>query len=360
MDKELGAIILVLLASIHLGNCQQQTYNYTDNCTKIIVNITVDIVYPQTDGKNGTANISASNFSKENPRISCESTTLNIAWMRGLYSLTLNFAENNRTWNISSMQFEYTTNSTDLPDAKISGDTVRTDTTGITNIDLGDSYKCIDGSTYEMASSVSTVKLTLTDLQVQVFNFSKPTEFGEAKECSNLPFHIDLFESCMHVAVVVQNISITHPNSTLANAFEAGAMVYDSHCGSQGNSRTANITVEWESEDVHYYLTFSFSANFKRGKQGWNIGVMTFQYACDDEESPVLYFSKDFTEDYSNDRISLTRSYKCDRTESFEFTSGSSNYTATLSVSNLQLQAFEFSDPTNKTFGSGMPGDVIN
>ena len=109
--------------------------------------------------------------------------------------------ENNRTWNISSMQFEYTTNSTDLPDAKsmylmtvynliivmvtvlVSGDTVRTDTTGITNIDLGDSYKCIDGSTNEMASSVSTVKLTLTDLQVQVFNFSKPTEFGEGLQC---------------------------------------------------------------------------------------------------------------------------------------------------------------------------------
>lgn len=81
---------------------------------------------------------------------------------------------------------------------------------------------------------------------------------------------------------------------------------------------------------------------------------------CYIAESPALYFSKDFTEDYTNDRISLTRSYKCDRTESFEFTSDSSNYTATLSVSNLQLQAFEFSDSTNNTFGSGMPGDVIN
>lgn len=111
----------------------------------------------------------------------------------------------------------------------VGGDTVQTSTTGFTNIDLGDSYKCIDGSIYKMTGNVSTVELTLTDLQVQVFNFSKPKEFGEglqcfyhcvsvlyllylAKECSNLPFHIDLFESCMHVAVVVHNISITHPN----------------------------------------------------------------------------------------------------------------------------------------------------
>ena len=60
-----------------------------------------------------------------------------------------------------------------------------------------------------------------------------------------------------------------------------------------------------------------------------------------------------YSTDFTDDSISLTRSYKCDRNESYTFTSDSSNSTATLSVSFIQLQAFKFANPTTLAFGSG-------
>ena len=59
------------------------------------------------------------------------------------------------------------------------GDTLETKVTGITGIKLGDSYRCMSGVTYNLTSQSSTVQLTLTDLQVQAFNFTMPEEFGK-------------------------------------------------------------------------------------------------------------------------------------------------------------------------------------
>ena len=60
----------------------------------------------------------------------------------------------------------------------VDGDTLKTDTTGITDIELGNSYRCMNGITYNLTSQNSTVLLTLTDLQIQAFNFTKQKEFG--------------------------------------------------------------------------------------------------------------------------------------------------------------------------------------
>ena len=64
-----------------------------------------------------------------------------------------------------------------------------------------------------------------------------------------------------------------------------------------------------------------------------------------------LSFSKDFTDD----DIALTRSYKCDQEDQYDFKSDSSNSStiATISLSFIQMQAFQFSDPSNQAFGSG-------
>lgn len=55
-----------------------------------------------------------------------------------------------------------------------------THATRITNIDLGNSYRCDNGITYSLiGDDNSTVSLTLTNLQLQAFNFTKPKEFGK-------------------------------------------------------------------------------------------------------------------------------------------------------------------------------------
>ena len=61
----------------------------------------------------------------------------------------------------------------------VDGDTLETNATRITDIDLGNSYRCMSGVTYNLTSPDSTVRLTLTDLQVQAFNFTKQNEFGK-------------------------------------------------------------------------------------------------------------------------------------------------------------------------------------
>ena len=61
----------------------------------------------------------------------------------------------------------------------VDGDTLETNITGITEIDLGNSYRCLSDVTYNLTSQDSTVQLTLTDLQVQAFNFTKEKEFGK-------------------------------------------------------------------------------------------------------------------------------------------------------------------------------------
>ena len=61
----------------------------------------------------------------------------------------------------------------------VDGDTVETSDTEITNIDLGNSYRCKNGTYYELSSANSTVHLTLTDLQLQAFEFNDQTEFGK-------------------------------------------------------------------------------------------------------------------------------------------------------------------------------------
>ena len=70
---------------------------------------------------------------------------------------------------------------------------------------------------------------------------------------------------------------------------------------------------------------------------------------CCIADTAVLSYGTDFTDD----TISLTRSYKCDKNESYTFTSEGSNSTATLSVSFIQLQAFKFANSKTMAFGSG-------
>ena len=70
----------------------------------------------------------------------------------------------------------------------VGGDTSETNVTGITGVDLGSSYKCMSGVTYNLTGQDSTVQLTLTDLQVQAFNFTKPREFGKGMWCFMLCF----------------------------------------------------------------------------------------------------------------------------------------------------------------------------
>ena len=69
---------------------------------------------------------------------------------------------------------------------------------------------------------------------------------------------------------------------------------------------------------------------------------------CCIAETADLSYSTDFTDD----TISLTRSYKCDKNENYTFTSNSST-SVTLSVSFIQLQAFQFANPKKLSFGSG-------
>ena len=74
-----------------------------------------------------------------------------------------------------------------------------------------------------------------------------------------------------------------------------------------------------------------------------------YNYVCIIIASALLSFSKDFTDD----DIALTRSYKCDQDDQYDFKSDDSNSTATISLSFIQMQAFQFSDPSHLTFGSG-------
>ena len=61
---------------------------------------------------------------------------------------------------------------------------MKTTDTGITNVELGNSYKCDSGIAYMMTGdNNSTVYLTLKDLQLQVFQFNSPGEFGEGLYC---------------------------------------------------------------------------------------------------------------------------------------------------------------------------------
>lgn len=60
-----------------------------------------------------------------------------------------------------------------------------------------------------------------------------------------------------------------------------------------------------------------------------------------------------YSTDFTDDSISLTRSYKCDRNENYTFKSGDPNITATISVLFIQLQAFKFANPETLAFGSG-------
>ena len=62
----------------------------------------------------------------------------------------------------------------------VDGDTAETADTNITNIELGNSYKCNSGITYMMTGdNNSTVFLTLKDLQLQAFQFNNQGEFGK-------------------------------------------------------------------------------------------------------------------------------------------------------------------------------------
>ena len=59
--------------------------------------------------------------------------------------------------------------------------------------------------------------------------------------------------------------------------------------------------------------------------------------------SARLSFSKDFTDD----DIALTRSYKCDQDDQYDFKFDCSNSSTAvkISLSFIQMQAFQFSDP---------------
>lgn len=61
----------------------------------------------------------------------------------------------------------------------VDGDTAETNDTEITNIDMGNSYKCESGNSYILTGYNSTVNLTLANLQLQAFNRSNQTEFGK-------------------------------------------------------------------------------------------------------------------------------------------------------------------------------------
>ena len=61
----------------------------------------------------------------------------------------------------------------------VDGDTVETNDTNITNIELGNSYRCKSGNYYMLTGNDSTVQLTLNDLQLQAFEFINQTEFGK-------------------------------------------------------------------------------------------------------------------------------------------------------------------------------------
>lgn len=52
------------------------------------------------------------------------------------------------------------------------------------------------------------------------------------------------------------------------------------------------------------------------------------------------------------DNITLDKSYKCDSSVTHSFSSGNSNSTAQLRISDMQLQAFQFPD-NHGNFGSG-------
>ena len=111
------------------------------------------------------------------------------------------------------------------------GDTLETKVTGITGIKLGNSYRCMSGVTYNLTSQSSTVQLTLTDLQVQAFNFTKPEEFGKGMWCFMLslcinvilylakdcpvtipPVHVHSNVSCALLSMTIKNITITYQN----------------------------------------------------------------------------------------------------------------------------------------------------
>ena len=61
----------------------------------------------------------------------------------------------------------------------VDGDTVETDDTEITKIDLGNSYRCESGNSYTLTSNNSKVYLTLANLQLQAFKFINHAEFGK-------------------------------------------------------------------------------------------------------------------------------------------------------------------------------------
>ena len=50
--------------------------------------------------------------------------------------------------------------------------------TGISKIDWGNSYRCIDGVTFKLENT-DKVELKLTDLQIQAFAFDEPNKFGK-------------------------------------------------------------------------------------------------------------------------------------------------------------------------------------
>ena len=66
----------------------------------------------------------------------------------------------------------------------VEGDTVETNDTEITNIDVGNSYRCKTGNSYVLTGYNSTVTLTLANLQLQAFEFhNNNTEFGKGVFC---------------------------------------------------------------------------------------------------------------------------------------------------------------------------------
>ena len=109
--------------------------------------------------------------------------------------------------------------------------------TGITNVELGSSYKCNRDITYTMTGDNSTVYLTMKDLQLQAFRFNSQGEFGKglhllslvncvlilhfiAKECA--PKHgkqqvvvIEANMTCILIKIIMKNISITYLNVCL-------------------------------------------------------------------------------------------------------------------------------------------------
>ena len=61
-----------------------------------------------------------------------------------------------------------------------------------------------------------------------------------------------------------------------------------------------------------------------------------------------------YREDFTDDSIAFTRSFKCNTEEDYDFKSKNSNSSATLTMTVLQLQAFKFSGNKNDSFfGSG-------